>query len=88
MVQYGSVSKRFEETMPISRQFMGASENRAESPSRSRPVDPSVSDFPVIRNGRRRSRLSSENPMLEATMPRGYSVSFSHPRQGKGRDSL
>ena len=74
--------------MPISPQLMAASEKRAESLSRSRPVDPSVSDFPVIRNGRRRSRLSSENPMLEAMMPRGYSVSFLHPCQVEGRGSL
>ena len=46
------------------------------------------SDFPVIRNGRESSRLSPENPMLKATMPRGYSVSFLHPYQVKGRGSL
>ena len=62
--------------------------NRAESLSRSRLANPNSSDFPVIRNIWGSSRPSPENPMLEATMPRGYSVSFSHPRQGKGRDSL
>ena len=74
--------------MPISLQFMGVSKIRAESLSRSRPANPNDSDFPVIRNGRESSRLSPENPMLKATMPRGYSVSFLHPYQVKGRGSL
>lgn len=74
--------------LPISFQFRGASKNRAESLLRSRPANPDVSDFPVIRNGWGSSRLSPENPMLEATMRRGYSVSFLHPCQVEGRGSL
>lgn len=73
--------------MPISHQFMGESE-KDKSLSQSHPANQNVSDFPGIRNGRGRSRLKSENQKLEAIMSRGYSVSFLHPRQVKGRGSL